>query len=205
MLHCPATLYVARHGDATYAAGHVMSDEGGWLTETGQVQVSECAHDLLPQRIAAVYSSPMQRAVESGALAGLELDVAHHVLDGLHEVRTGDFAGRPWSDPDMRAIHDRWTQGELDVRIPGAETGQEVIDRFAAALGAIADQHRGEQVLVFTHGAVMSLAIPRLSPNVRNDLADRQFLPNAVPAKVEIGDDGWRVLSWPGSATKDVI
>ena len=74
---------------------------------------------------------------------------------------------------------------------PGAESGREVIDRFRDALETIADQHRGEQVLVFTHGAIMSLVVPHLSYNVRDDLAYLQFIPNAVPARVEGGDEGW--------------
>lgn len=182
-----------------------MSDDGGWLTETGQVQVTECAHDLLDRRIAAVYSSPLQRAAESGALAGQELGVRHRVIEGLEEIRVGERAGQPWSDPVTRAVYDAWFRGDLAARIPGAESGEEVLARFREALQGIADEHRGEQVLVFTHGGIMSLAVPRLSDNVRDDLAYLQFLPNAAPARLEIGDDGWRVVSWPGAATRDEV
>lgn len=204
-LHCPATLYIARHGDADYAHAHVMSDEGGWLTETGQVQVTECAHDLADRRIVAVYSSAMQRAVESGQLASGELSVRHHALEGLEEIRVGERAGQPWNDPITREVYAAWFRGDLDARIPGGESGTEVVTRFREALQTIADQHRGEQVLIFTHGGIMSLVVPRLAVNVRDDLAYLQFVPNAVPARVEVGDDDWRVLSWPGSASKDVI
>ncbi len=205
MLHCPATLFVARHGDAAYAGPHVMSDDGGWLTPTGREQVLECADRLRPERIARVFGSPMTRAEESAELASVRLDVTHGILDGLHEIRVGDFVGRAWSDPEMHAIHDRWVAGDLSVRVPGGESGEEVVHRFRDALQTIADQHRGEQVLVFTHGAVMSLVIPRLAHNVRDDLAHKQFLPNAVPARLEIGDGGWRVPSWPGAADRGVV
>lgn len=204
-LHCPATLYIARHGDAEYTHAHVMSDEGGWLTETGQIQVTECAHDLADRRIAAVYSSPMQRAVESGVLASGELSVRHRALAGLEEIRVGERAGQPWSDPVTREVYDAWFRGDLDARIPGGESGAEVVARFREALATIVDQHRGEQVLIFTHGGIMSLVVPRLAINVRDDLAYLQFVPNAVPARVEAGDEDWRVISWPGSASKDVV
>ena len=205
MLHCPATLFVARHGDAAYAGAAVVSDAGGWLTDKGRAQVARCADDLASERIAAVFGSPMARAAESADLAAERLDVRAEILEGLHEIRAGAFAGRPWTDPELHALHDRWGAGELDVRMEGGETGAEVIQRFRDALETIADQFRGEQVLVFTHGAIMSLALPRLAPNVRDDLAHRQFIPNAVPARVEIGDDGWRLLSWPGVADIEAV
>ena len=197
-LHCPATLFVARHGDAAYHHAHVMSDDGGWLSQVGQQQVQDCAQDLLGERIAAVYSSPMERAVESGRLAGDLLGVRHTVVDGLQELGVGTRAGQPWSDPVMQETYAAWIAGDLAARVPGAESGAEIVERMVGALQSIADQHRGEQVLVFTHGGVMSLVLPRVSVNVRNDLAHQRFLPNAVPARVEAGDDGWRVITWPG-------
>ena len=184
-LHCPATLFVARHGDAAYHHAHVMSDDGGWLSETGQGQVRQCAEDLRSQRIAAVYSSPMERAVQSGRLAGDLLGVRHTVVDGLQELGVGTRAGQPWSDPVMQETYAAWIAGDLTARVPGAESGAEIVERMVGALQSIADQHRGEQVLVFTHGGVMSLVLPRVSVNVRNDLAHQRFLPNAVPARVE--------------------
>ena len=206
MLRCPAVLHIARHGDAEYDGDHrLMSDDGGRLSETGRVQVAECAHDLADARVAAVYSSTMARARESGALAAEVLGVGHHTLAGLVEVRVGDRAGQPWSDPVTREVYAAWFAGDLTARVPGGETGDEVVGRFRDALETVADQHRGEQVLVFTHGAVMSLVVPRLSRNVRDDLASLRFLPNAVPAVVEAGDDGWRVRSWPGSASTDLV
>ena len=72
--------------------------------------------------------------------------------------------------------------------------------RFAVAIGEIADVHRGETVLVFSHGGAMSPAIPRLSVNVGNNLAGQGFLPNCAVAEVEVDADGWRLVSWPGAS-----
>jgi probable phosphoglycerate mutase len=205
MLHCPATLYIARHGDAEYPHAHVMSDDGGFLTDKGREQVTACARELIPARVARVYTSPLERARQSAHVAAPVLDIHTVVLDGLAEISVGDCAGKPWGDPSYQDVLARWVAGDLDARIPGAESGREVLERFRGALQEIADQHRGEQVLVFSHGGVMSFAIPRLAGNVRDDLAREGYLPNAVPARVEVGDDGWRVVTWPGSEDKAVV
>jgi 2,3-bisphosphoglycerate-dependent phosphoglycerate mutase len=198
-LQCPATLLIARHGD-DHRTGHgVLSDDGDWLTEPGRAQVGELAETLLSRRIAAVYSSSMRRAVESADLAAARLGVKPFVLDGLQEISVGHLAGVSHQDPRAHQVYDAWLQGDLDVGYPGAEDGHAVVQRFTEALEQVADTHRGETVLVFTHSAVMSLVIPRLAVNVRNDLAAQHPPPSCAPVEVEVDAEGWRVVSWPGT------
>jgi broad specificity phosphatase PhoE len=204
-LHCPATLLVSRHGDAEYGHPSVLSDDGGWLSERGKAQVAELAAALRPRRVARIYASTMERAVESAAIAAGVLDVDVVELDGLQEYSVGALAGRPNGDPELMAIFRAWLHGDLRRRIPGGETGEGILERYREALQHIADLHRGETVLVFSHGGVMSFALPRLSAAVRGDLTERGFLPNCAPAEVEVDGDGFRVLGWPGSADKAVV
>ncbi|MHB8273301.1 MAG: histidine phosphatase family protein [Dermatophilaceae bacterium] len=203
-LQCPATLLIARHGDAEYAVDGVLSDDGGALTDKGRAQVSELAETLRSRRIAAVYSSRMDRAVESAELAASQLGLRPRVVDGIQEFSVGDLAGVSFHDERAQQVFDAWLHGDLAAAFPGAEDGHVVVKRFAQALEEIADTHRGETVLVFTHGGVMSLAIPRLAINLRNDLAAQRFLPNCAAAEVQVDADGWRVVTWPG-ATGEVM
>ena len=205
-LHCPATLLITRHGDADYPVPGVLSDDGGWLTDKGRAQVSQLVGALRARRVAAVFSSTMERAVQSAELASSELGVPSVVADGLQEFSVGDLAGVSYQDPRAQHVFDGWLHGDLSVGCPGAEDGQAVVQRFKDALEGIADVHRGETVLVFTHGGAMSLVVPRLSANVPHDLVlRRRFLPNCVPAEVAVDADGWRVISWPGTVDVSVV
>ena len=143
-------MLVSRHGDAD--------------------QVRVLVEQLVSRRVAAVYSSRMERAVESADLAASELGVRSAAVDGLQEFAAGELAGA-------------------------------VVTRFTKAIEDIADTHRGETVLVLTHGGAMSLAIPRVSVNAGNDVAAQRFLPNCAVAEVEVDADGWRLVSWPGLLT----
>jgi 2,3-bisphosphoglycerate-dependent phosphoglycerate mutase len=203
-LQCPATLLIARHGEAEHAAAGVLSDDGGRLTATGREQVARCAGQVRPRRIAAVYSSPMEPAVESARLAASELGLQPVVVDGLQEFGVGGLAGVSIHDARAQQVFNAWRSGDLDIGCPGAEDGHLVVRRFARAVGEIADMHRGEAVLVFAHGGAMSLAIPRLAANLGNNLAAQRFLPHCVPVEVEIDGDGWRVVTWPGATDEDI-
>ncbi|MEO8555481.1 MAG: histidine phosphatase family protein [Actinomycetota bacterium] len=72
-LQCPATLLIARHGDA--------------------VQVRVLVEQVRSRRVAAVYSSRMQRAVESADLAASQLGLQPIAVDGLQELAVGELAG----------------------------------------------------------------------------------------------------------------
>lgn len=204
-LHCPATLLVARHGDADYPHARVLSDDGGWLTDKGRVQVHELVESVRGRNIAGVYSSGLQRAVESAVLAADQLDVRAGVVAGLEEFSVGALAGRDHDDPELLGVFEAWKAGHLGTVIPGGESGQAVLDRYRDALEEISDQHRGESVLVFSHGGVMSFALPRMGVNVRSDLAALPFLPNCAVAEVSMDADGVVVHSWPGAADRSVV
>ncbi len=201
----PTRLLIARHGDAEYPVHGVITDDGGWLTDKGRDQVKTLATSLVASGITAVYTSTMNRAEQSGALAAEILDVPVHHVPGLQEYAAGDFQGLPYGDPKAQAVFDGWLAGDLAQGFPGGETGEEVVRRYRDALDDVADRVGPQRALVFSHGGVMSLAIPRLSSNVRDDLAKERFLPNCVPAEVDVVRDHWQVVSWPGSTDKSTV
>lgn len=197
-----ATILLARHGDAEYGAHGVLSDEGGWLTDKGVQQCRTLAETLLGAGtpIAAVYSSTVERAVESAEVTASALGMTSTAVAGLQEFAVGDFIGRPYGDPDVQAVLDDWYDGKLSASCPEAEDGYALVERFSRALDAIAAAHPNETVLAFSHGGVMSVVVPRIASNTPNDLARDRFVPNAVPAVLSVDRDRWTVQSWPGTA-----
>ncbi len=204
-LHCPATLLVVRHGDAEYGHPSVLSDEGGWLSAAGREQVRELADSLRERNIARVYTSRLERAIESGQLVAEVLGVDVVAVEGLAEFSVGALAGRRHDDPELASVFKAWMHGDERRFIPGGESGATVMRRYREALQGIADQHRGETVVVVSHGGVMSFVLPRLEHAVRADLVERAFLPNCGVAEVEADGDGFRVLAWPGSRERGVV
>jgi len=198
-LFCAARVLVCRHAEADYERPDLILDEDGWLTEMGRDQATALGARLVDERVTTVYPSTLGCARETGALVGAALGVPVRAIAGVQEFSVGQFAGRSASDPGVREIFATWLSGDLSVGCPSAETGEEVVARFTTALEALADQHRGETVVVLSHGGVMSLAIPHRSTNATSALVGDRLLRHCAVVPVEIDADGWRLVGrWPG-------
>jgi probable phosphoglycerate mutase len=198
-LQCAARILVARHGAADYES-ELLSDAGGWLSPTGRQQSRDLADQLAGERIARVWTSDMSRAVQTGEIVAARLDVDVIVRTGLREFGVGDAAGTT-GDPDpFAATFAAWLDGDLTARIPGGESGLEVVARYEAVLDEVADAHRGESVLVVSHGGVMCLVLPLLARNLAPDHTRELPLPNCGLVAFEADDDGWVARSWAGRA-----
>ncbi len=78
-LHCPARVFVARHGEASY-------DGRERLTATGERQARRLAERLRSERVAAVHASSMPRAAATGRIVAEVLGVGVELHDELGEV-----------------------------------------------------------------------------------------------------------------------
>jgi probable phosphoglycerate mutase len=196
-LQCAARVFVARHGEAVYES-ELLSDAGGWLSPLGRDQARALAESMAGERIARVWTSDMARAVQTGEIVAARLGVDVMVRTGLREFGVGHAAGTN-GDPDPFAeTFSAWLDGDLTARIPGAESGAEVVERYEAVLDEIADQHRGEAVLVISHGGVMCTALSALARNLALSHSRGLPLPNCGVVAVEADADGWIARSWAG-------
>ncbi|MGA9346720.1 MAG: histidine phosphatase family protein, partial [Nocardioidaceae bacterium] len=125
-LFCPATVIVARHGEAEYDSDHV-SDDGGSLTVAGRSQAMELAESLRGRRVAAVWCSDMARSVQTAEIVAGVLSVPVRVRPGLREFSVGGLAGLPDGWPALDAVFARWMAGDLAACCPGAESGVDVV------------------------------------------------------------------------------
>jgi probable phosphoglycerate mutase len=192
-------VFVARHGEADYES-ELLSDAGGWLTPLGREQARLLADSLAGERIARVWTSDMARAVQTGEIAAARFGVDVVVRTGLREFGVGDAAGTTGVPDPFAPTFASWLDGDLTARIPGAESGHDVVGRYQAVLDEIADSHRGESVLVVSHGGVMCMALSALARNLTLSHSRDLPMPNGGVVAVEADADGWVARSWVGQA-----
>lgn len=194
-LQCAARVFVARHGEAVYES-ELLSDAGGWLSPLGRDQARALAERLVPERISRVWTSDMARAVQTGEIVAAALGADVVVRTGLREFGVGHAAGTT-GDPDPFAeTFAAWLDGDLTARIPGGESGEDVVQRYTAVLEEIADAHRGESVLVVSHGGVMCMALSAVARNLALSHSRDVPMPNCGVVALEGDADGWVARSW---------
>jgi ribonuclease H / adenosylcobalamin/alpha-ribazole phosphatase len=185
-------LLLLRHGQTELSVERRYSGRGNpALTEVGRQQATAAAR-YLAQRggIAAVYSSPLQRAYDTAATAAkaLGLDVA--VDDDLIETDFGAWEGLTFTqaaerDPDL---HRRWLR-DTSTTPPGGESFDEVLDRVLRVRGRIIAAHGGATVLVVSHVTPIKMLL-RLALDAGPGILYRLHLDLASLSIAEFYSDG---------------
>jgi probable phosphoglycerate mutase len=192
-LQCPTRVFLARHGEADYETD-LVTDDGGSLSPAGRRQARELGERLLGDRIARVWCSPLSRAVQTAEIAAGVLGVDVVVREGLREYGVGSLAGTAADEgAELRPVFGAWVAGDDAARIPGGEGVAAIAARVAGVLDEVRDAHRGEGVLVVSHGGAIMTTVPVLLGAPRASAYDL-VLPGGGHVALEGDDSGWRAV-----------
>lgn len=196
-------LVLLRHGQSHANVERRLDTRppGAALTPLGRDQARAFAQDLGQPALLA--HSVAVRALETAAVIGAQLDVLAHEVAGIHEVQVGELENRNDDDAvaEFNAIYDRWQHGELDVPLPGGETGSEVLDRYVPVLidlrmRYLDDDEWDGDIVVVSHGAAIRLASAVLA-GVDGNFALDNHLDNAESVVLApITDGRWSCVRW---------
>ena len=124
-------------------------------------------------------------------------------MSDIHEVQVGKLENRNDDDAvaEFNAIYERWHHGELDVPLPGGETGNDVLERYLPVvtdlrLRYLDDHDWNGDIVVVSHGAVIRLASAVLA-GVDANFALDNHLGNAESVVLSpITDGRWSCVRW---------
>jgi broad specificity phosphatase PhoE len=191
-MHDVLELVLVRHGQSTANASGVWQGQMEFpLSEEGLYQARLAGRALAGEGLDAVYSSPLQRAFQTAETIVREAGLSEPAIPvrGLIERAGGILEGMTWVEQERRnpelakkflsiPEEDRWT-------LVGAETDEQVLARFEAALAEIRSRHpKGGRVAVVSHGGAM-----------RAFLRDR-FGPGVLPGAVRTPNASFTRLAW---------
>ena len=157
-------LYCVRHGETVAnAAGRIQGQTDSPLSDLGRRQCQAVAAALAGQPIEAVYSSPLQRALDSAKCVAEALQVAIHVDERLMEINAGVFQGLSWPEIDDRYASEaaRWRSHDPDFRIPHGESRRDLMRRAGEAFAAVREAGHA-QALIVAHGGSLAAALKAL-------------------------------------------
>jgi broad specificity phosphatase PhoE len=169
-----------------------MGLAGGTLTAVGREEARALGERLRSERVAGVVSSELSRAVQTAEIAATVLGLPVQVRENLQELSVGDYRGREYEPAVFQQVLGSWLKGDLEPGVPGGETGRQVVARVMPVLDELADQFRGETLLVVTHGGVILALFGLLAPGSPYAPTHEDDVPHAASYVFECDADGWR-------------
>ncbi|MFC6013405.1 bifunctional RNase H/acid phosphatase [Nocardia lasii] len=150
----PTRLLLLRHGQTALSVQRRYSGRGNPpLTELGREQAARAATTLAAKGdIAAVVTSPLERARATAQAAATALGAPLRVLDGLIETDFGDWEGLTFTEAAQRdpALHAAWL-GDPSVPAPGGESFDQVRERVEQARRDLVARYPGQNIVAVSH------------------------------------------------------
>ena len=197
-------LLLIRHGQTPSNIGGLLDTvaPGADLTDLGRAQAVALRQSVGTEPIGLLYASTLVRTQQTAEPLALTLGLTVEVRAGIREIGAGalEMQGDDASVRTYLGTAFRWSDGDLDLRMPGGESGTEVFDRYDEVVAEIAASGAGAAALV-SHGAVIrSWTAARVS-NIDVDHVTSNPLSNTGVVVLEGSPaTGWRALTWEGRA-----
>ena len=188
------TLFLTRHA-LTAVTGKTLYGRtpGVPLDDRGREQAARLAERFAGARLTAVYSSPLDRCVETMQPLATAAGLPIQTREGLIEMDAGSWTNRPLAQ--LRRTR-RWRQvQEAPSRFtfPGGEGFAEAQARALAEVNAIVARHPRGRVAVGSHGDIIRMLIAHYA-GAHLDLFQRTMSDPASVSVVYLGDGMPRIL-----------
>lgn len=181
-------LYLVRHGATDLTEEDRFSGATDvHLSQAGQDQVELLARRLADDDIAAIYSSPLDRTMETAAILARPHHLAPIPNDGLRETSHGHWEGLSRQEVEEQ-FHDEYMAWETDpftfAPLHG-ESGISVLARALPVIRQIVVSQRDKNIIVVSHKATLRLLVSSLLGFNERGYRDRL---DQAPASLNIMD-----------------
>jgi probable phosphoglycerate mutase len=147
-------ILLVRHGQSEgNAEGRFGGHTATPLSPRGRRQAEATAHALATERLSAIHSSDLPRAVETAMplarLTGLDVEQSSAFRERSVGVMEGlTFEEAATEHPEQYAALIR---RDFEHVLLGGESYRQMLDRAVSRLDLVIEQHRGASVAVFSH------------------------------------------------------
>ena len=132
------------------------------LSDEGRAQAERLADWFATHPVAAVVSSPVQRAQETAAPVAARLGLPVQTDDGWTEIDFGAWTGRRFDDLAPDPAWQRWNRLRALATPPDGEPMHAAQSRALAALERARLAYTGRTVVVFSHADVIKAVLAGL-------------------------------------------
>lgn len=196
-MQCTRILAI-RHGETAWnQEARIQGQLDIPLNRHGLWQALKTAAALRDEAIAAVYTSDLQRAVQTAAPLAQSHQQTLQCHPGLRERHFGECQGSTWAELAERnpEITEAWRRRVPEFAPPGGESLLALRARVEQTLAELAQRHMGEQIVVVAHGGVLDI-VYRAAARVDLQSPRTWALANAGINRVLWTPEGLTLVGW---------
>lgn len=192
-----ATFLLIRHGENEYVAKGRLAGRlpGVHLNENGKKQAEAIAKAFMKAPIKAVFSSPMERCMQTAQPLAAALGLEVNASQGLIEV---DFGS--WQDKTLKQLQRRklWKVVQANpsrMRFPEGETFPNAQQRIVQTLESLTKEFKSKDLIAcFSHSDLIKLAVSYyLGQPI--DLFQRIMIAPASVSTLHLGEMGAQIIN----------
>jgi broad specificity phosphatase PhoE len=144
--------------------GRIQGRSDPGLSPNGYAQSLALLHQLKDRPLSAIYTSTLQRSVQTAQPTANQLGLPTQRQPELDEIAFGILEGKNLYhfDEELKMEWDRFKDNRFAYRIPGAENYADVADRVRPFKERLLRNHEGQEVLIVGHRVVNRLLIGML-------------------------------------------
>jgi probable phosphoglycerate mutase len=189
------TILLIRHG-LTDETGKILSgrSSGLVLNAEGREQARRLPLMLQNKQIAAIFSSPLERTIETASPLSDTIHLPLILSEDFLEVDFGEWTNRSIETLRNDPLFIRFNTFRSCTRPPGGELMSEVQLRMIRGLERIQETWSNQTVAIFSHGDPIRAAIGFYA-GIHPDLLGRLEISPASVSTIELYPDTARIIS----------
>lgn len=156
------TLLLVRHGETEWnRSGRFQGQSDTNLSESGVQQAERLRQRLSAERIDAVFSSDLKRALDTATIIASPHHVPVSPCPELRELDFGELEGKRYEEIQQGYPHlmQWWISGDLETQAPQGESPTQLAARVAGFLARLKSDCTAERVLIVAHNGTLQMLV----------------------------------------------
>ncbi len=191
-------ILLLRHGATDWnLQGRCQGATDKELNSVGLQQAKDVAAYLSDERIHAVYSSNLKRAVQTAVAISEPRHLPVVIDESLRELDHGELEGLTFSEIQAQypRFLDKWREEPAELPIPGGERLIDVEARAWDGMNRIVRRHRTEETIaIVSHNFPILTILCRITETPLNQYRSFHLDPCEISRIGYAPEYGWRIL-----------
>jgi probable phosphoglycerate mutase len=157
------------------------------------MQAQQLGERIFHLRIAALYSSPLERALETAAPIAQTHKLTTKIDEHFTELNFGEWTNKTFDTLQSQTQFKLFNSFRSNTRIPGGETMLEAQTRFVTGLQQLSLRHPNCLVAIVSHADLIKAAVTFYA-GIHLDLFQRIEISPASVSILDVYDETARIL-----------